>query len=586
MKDEPLNQQPADSRTSILTPFVVAIFCLAAIWLIGINLLSNWLNEAINLNPAIAEISNYAVPLLACIVIGLYLILRRRGAVARLAGFAILLVPIAFFTLVEPVFNGDGRMTRLQPRFFSTAKRLPTQSGDQPLEEASLSVDLKTTTRSDFSRFLGPNANGTIRNVRLLDWDGRSPEILWKQPIGKGWSGFAAVNGYAVTQEQRQDKECVTCYSIDTGEIVWINSTKRRHEDTMGMGKPGPRATPTIVDGNVYAVSATGVLDCLDGRDGSKIWSVDVPAMVGITQKVSVDSRGLEYTEEDSTLAWGRATSPLVVNDWVIVPVGGPADAPDTAVTMAAFDKSTGEVVWKGGNRNVAYGSPILATIGGTQQILLIAEDHAVGHDLETGRELWAFYREGNSNMAANCSQVTVISDSQLLFSKGYGLGGELVDVTVNSEGIWQAESVKKDPRILKTKLTSPVVFEGHLYSLSDGYLECVAIDGLKKKWKQRGRFENGQILLVRDRLLVHSETGTLILAEANPEEFVELGRLKTIKGICWNTLCLYGDQLLVRSDLEAACIRIPVEQVDAAGEPQTNRPLPRRSTVLSRVDR
>jgi len=58
--------------------------------------------------------------------------------------------------------------------------------------------------------------------------------------------------------------------------------------------------------------------------------------------------------------------------------------------------------------------------------------------------------------------------------------------------------------------------------------------------------------------LLVHSEDGTLYLVDATPAGFKEHGSVKTIEGVCWNTLCLYGKQLLVRSEREAACFELP----------------------------
>ena len=109
--------------------------------------------------------------------------------------------------------------------------------------------------------------------------------------------------------------------------------------------------------------------------------------------------------------------------------------------------------------------------------------------------------------------------------------------------------------------MTNPVIFQEHAYSLSDGYLECVRIDGLKRKWKRRPRFGNGQLLLVKDKLIIQSEFGTLHLVQANPDKFEELHSFKSIEGICWNTLCLHHDLLLVRSELEAACYRLPLLQ-------------------------
>ena len=479
---------------------------------------------------------------------------------------------LVLFAIFQPVYNGDAEIVRWENRFaksqhdWSVSATAETANADEAVLDDG--IDLSTTTLSDFPRFLGSSDNATVDGIELAPWDNQKPEQVWKQPIGLGWSGFAIVNGYAVTQEQRIEKECVTCYEVATGKLIWNYSVDRRHEDSMGMGKAGPRATPTIDGGRVYAVSGTGILDCLDGGTGELIWSADVPTIVGITQNESTNSAGLEYTEEASTLAWGRSGSPLIYKDLVIVPGGKmPVDSPDAeseakGATLIAFDKTTGDIVWKGGNRMIAYGSPMIRQVVGRDQILMTAEDHGVGHDPQTGVELWAFERDGQSNGGANCSEVTAISSDVLLFSKGYSAGGETVKVSHDdATDQWSVASIKKDPRILKTKLTSPVIYEGHLFSLSDGYLECVQIEGLQRKWKKRGRFGNGQLLLVGDKLIVHSEFGTLHLVAANPEKFVELGKIKTIDGICWNTLSLTGDLLLLRSDLEAACYRLPVAE-------------------------
>ncbi len=547
--------------------FLMFVVATAVLFLICFNLLSDWLNENHNVNPAMANIANLMVPVLTMLFCGGYLLLFRRGGWKTLIGVSLLIAPFAFFTLLQPVFGGDAQVVRWDYRFAtpSDVEKASSAHGDLTTP-AGNQIDLTTTTPFDFPRFLGSDNNGIVSGVTLASWDG-ALKPLWKQPIGKGWSGFAAVNGYAVTQEQLGANECVSCYEAETGKLAWRYSASRRHEDTMAMGKPGPRATPTIHQGRVYTMSATGVLDCLDGSDGSPIWDVDVPAIVGISQKTSTNSAGLKYTEEDSTMAWGRSTSPLIYKDMVIVPAGGlPKDDPNFDVekssTMIAFDRLTGEIVWRGGNRMVAYGSPALQQVLGQDQILLVGEDHAVGHDPETGEELWAFSRPGGSGSAANCSQITWLASDTLLFSKGYSMGGEIVRIAIDeTTQKWSATSVSKDPRILKTKMTNPVAYQDHLYALSDGYMECVQIEGLKRKWKRRQRFGNGQLLLAGDKLLVQSEFGTLHLLQANSEKFEELCSFESIKGICWNTLCLHHDLLLVRSDLEAACYRLPLEQ-------------------------
>ena len=115
-------------------------------------------------------------------------------------------------------------------------------------------IDLSSTTPGDFPQFLGPNRNLTLPETGLqFDWSQQLPRLVWKIPIGAGWSGFSAVNGYAVTMEQRGAEEITACYEIATGELVWANSVTARHETVIG--GVGPRSTPTIHAGRVYALA-------------------------------------------------------------------------------------------------------------------------------------------------------------------------------------------------------------------------------------------------------------------------------------------------------------------------------------------
>ena len=548
MKDEEPAAKSRQPRKMLIVTGIVSLLVFVLHWQ------AFYLNENIGLDPAIAWLVTIVMVAIGIIAWGFWALFWSKN---RILGLLIFSVPIGFFTLYYPNVTGDMAFRGFKPRFWSDAG-----SYVETTSETIAAIDVQTTSEFDFPQFLGPNRNARIDNVWLSDSWSDAPELLWQFDIGAGWSGFVVVNGYAITQEQRGTEECVTCYDAKSGELKWINRANRRHEDVAAMGKAGPRATPTVHEGLVYATSATGVLDCIDGGTGELVWSADVPRLVGIAQVMNTNSMGLEYSTEDSRMTWGRSMSPLISGDLVIVPAGGPNQIPEGSnptATMIAFDKKTGVEKWRGGNRMPSYGSPSLATIGGKQQILLVAENCVVGHDPDTGQELWSFDGPGNSNADANCSQVTLLNDedNRLLLSKGYGMGGELIQVTLSND-LWTATSLKKDIRILKTKLTNPVIFDGHAYSLSDGYLECTNIDSFSRVWKQRGRFGNGQILLVGDKLLVHSESGELFLVQATPNEYEELGSMDTIDGICWNTICLYGDLLLVRSEKEAACFRLP----------------------------
>src|SRR5438034_653041 len=150
-------------------------------------------------------------------------------------------------------------------------------SGDAEIvdREAGGQVDLSRIGDQDFPQFLGPRRLGVVPNARLArDWNKTPARLLWRKPVGPGWSGFAVVGDYALTQEQRGNEECTVCYRLADGARVWMHADRARFNSSMGGS--GPRATPTIADGRVYTVGATGIFNCLDGATGKPIWTVNI----------------------------------------------------------------------------------------------------------------------------------------------------------------------------------------------------------------------------------------------------------------------------------------------------------------------
>lgn len=467
---------------------------------------------------------------------------------------AIFLVPYTALRVFNPVFGGDMTIVGWQP-IWEAPREIPKADEETSAGLADLTIEAET----DFPQFLGPNRNGIIQTKVPVDLAGIGPEsITWKIPMGPGWSGFVARNGFAVTMEQRQDQECVTCYQISDGKLIWIYQHKARHQDALNLGHVGPRSTPTIHNGMVYAVGANGNFVCLKGTNGSIVWQVDLNNLLGLKLKQTSSGKFATQAEDQSALEWGRSGSPLIHGDCVIVPGGGPKGGPN--ITLIAFDLLTGDVKWQGGKEMIGYGSPSLQTVDGTPQILMMAESKGMSFDPATGDVLWTVNRPGNSSGEANTSQMTAITDNTVLLSKGYNDGGgTLLEVNRKADE-WEVKELWTSPRVLKTKLTSPVIKDGHAYSICNGFLECARLSDGKRIWKHRGRLGHGQLLLVNDTLVVHSEFGELFIVDATPDGYKEIANVKTVDGICWNVLCLAGDKLLVRSDQEAACLQLTMD--------------------------
>ncbi len=473
----------------------------------------------------------------------------------RLMSLTALLIAGGLYFSVFEIAGFTGNMLPIF-RLRSWALQKVAPVGDLP-KAAGNTVDLTTTTPEDFCQFLGPNRDEAIENVKLArNWDTHPPKLLWKQPIGDGrdagWSGFSIVNGYAVTLEQRDDEELVTCYEVKTGKLQWQHGHKARY--SFFIAGTGPRSTPTIHKGKVYALGATGVLFCLDGSNGKEIWKKDLLQEVGITAD-----------NEKKDLPFGRSNSPLIVNNLVVIPGGGITGG--KCVSLIAYNKDTGEKVWTGGDQQISYASPTLATLAGVEQILTVNEATVSGHDPASGKVLWQFEWPGTSNAEANCSNAVPVDSDKVFISKGYGRGSALWQIVRvgKSRGHHEPREIWNKKNLLRTKFTNVAIRNDLVYGLSDGLrLDCVELETGTKKWSLRGDFGDGQMLRVGDLLLILSEDGHVSLVDPTSEGGKILGSVKALDGITWNNLALYGPYLLVRNGSHAACYELPLEKAGA----------------------
>ncbi|MGK0187675.1 MAG: outer membrane protein assembly factor BamB [Verrucomicrobiales bacterium] len=415
-------------------------------------------------------------------------------------------------------------------------------SGLAPQNEAEIDDWVPAGVYQDFPGYLGADRTGIVRGVTLeTDWEANPPEELWRIPMGLGWSGFAVKGRYAITQEQRDDQELVTCYNFATGEAIWAHRNTARFSE--GMGGDGPRATPQIEGNLVYALGATGILDCLELATGKLVWSRQV----------------LEENSAENPM-YGKSGSPLMTGAHVVV-TGG-----NSGPLLIAYDKLTGEPAWTNGSDAAGFASPVLVTLAGRSQIVSVNAKSVTGHDPDSGDEIWRWQWPGSMPKPA---QPQIIDGEQVLLTASYGLGCHLLhirpaDVDASKctvEVIWESNR-------LKTKFSNACVYKGFAYGLDEGRFACISLEDGERQWKD-GRYGYGQNLLVGDVFLVQAERGNVILVNANPEKHEELATLEALASNTksWNTPTLAGSYLLVRNDVEAACYRLPVKDSKKSAE-------------------
>ena len=294
----------------------------------------------------------------------------------------------------------------------------------------------------------------------------------------------------------------------------------------------GPRATPTIAEGRVFAMGATGILNAFDLRTGRRLWSHQV------------------VEENEATLpGWGQACSPLVLDGRVIVSTGG-----ENGRSLVAYDAASGERIWAGGRDRSSYSSPRLVTLLGRPQVVVFNEGTVAGHDPATGAVLWeqAFPKE-----QPNVAPPLPLPGDRLLVSAGYGIGSKVFAFAGQDDGTAAPSLVWESPR-LKSKFANLILHEGFVYGLDDGVLTCLDPATGERRWKG-GRYGHGQLLLVAGLLLVQTEEGEIVLVEPTPEAHRELTRFPVLDGKTWNPPALSGARLLVRNDREAALYDLPV---------------------------
>jgi outer membrane protein assembly factor BamB len=406
-------------------------------------------------------------------------------------------------------------------------------AADQTPAKVSLSV-------GDFPQFLGPDRSGVLTGIPLhRDWDHSPPKVLWSQPIGLGWSAFAISGRHAITQEQRRQDELTVCYELETGHALWAHTNHVRFSEALG--GDGPRATPTIHQGRVYAMGGSGLLDCLEEATGRLIWSRDVLRENSL-----------------SNLTWGKSCSPLLVHDRVVVTGGEQREK-----TLLAYDAATGSPVWQAGRDRASYCSPMLASLSGQEQILMVNGHSVTGHEPHTGEILWEYPWPDEF---AKVTQPLVVDTNRVFIAAGYGVGCVMLKIDRSAAGTWSAVALWKN-RNLKPKFTN-LVRQGHcVYGLDDGVLTCVNLEQGTREWKE-GRYGHGQILLVDGLLLIQAESGDVALVEISLEKPRERARFPALRGKTWNNPVLVHDLLLVRNDQQAACYRLPLNAPQPESSP------------------
>ena len=401
-------------------------------------------------------------------------------------------------------------------------------------------VLLSDLRAADWPQYRGPLGDGkSAETIESFDWTVSGPEVVWKAPTNLGFSSFAIADGRAFTLVVRDSVETLVALDATTGRELWnanLGDSDYGH-DGGNAGAPGnrggdgPRSTPSTDGKHVFVYDSHLVLTCFDNK-GNQKWKRDILS---------------EFAGRN--LKWLNASSPLLHGGVIYVGGGGPGES------FLAFEKDSGELIWKSGDELITHATPHLLSTDNTKQVVFFTQSGLVSLNAGTGDELWRTEFPFSVSTAAS-----PVSEGSLVYcSAGYGVGAGLFQIN----GSQQAEELWFKSNELMNHWSTPVVHEGHLYGIFEfkkygkAPLQCVELATGKIKWAERG-FGPGNCILVGKKLVVLSDAGELVIASANPDQYKELGRAKVITGKCWSTPAFSNGRIFIRSTEEAACIKVP----------------------------
>jgi len=429
----------------------------------------------------------------------------------------------------------------------------------------ALALCLATTVAraDDWPQWLGAQRDSVWRETGIVEkFPAEGPKIRWRTPIGGGYSGPAVAEGrvYLLDRQLAKDAknpanafsrgeipgtERVLCLNEADGKILWAHEYDCPYTVSYAAG---PRTTPTVSGGKVYALGAEGNLCCLDAATGKEIWARDFKK---------------DFTIK--TPMWGFAGHPLVDGQKLICLVGGEGSV------AVAFDKDTGKELWRAlSATEPGYAPPTIIEAGGRRQLILWHPQALNSLDPETGKVFWSEPGKANAGMTIPTPRQL----GNLLFVTSFYNGSVMMRLDPKepvATKIWQSKKPsEKETDALHSVMSTPFLEDGYIYgTCSYGQLRCLKADTGERVWETFAattgkpvRWGNAFLVKNADRFFLFNENGDLIIAHLTPKGYEEISRTHLLDPInrdpgrlvVWSHPAFANRCVYARNDEEIIC--------------------------------
>lgn len=368
----------------------------------------------------------------------------------------------------------------------------------------------------DWYQWRGPNRDGISSETGWsTQWPGGKPKIAWSQSVGTGFSSIVTGGDRAFTIGHQDGKDVIVCISVSDGSEVWRYSYEAALDDRDFEG--GPTSTPTIDGDHLYVLSRGGDLFCLRCTHGELIWHLQ------IADATEVRLPG-----------WGFSASPVVVGDRLLVNVGE---------SGAAVNKHDGTLLWSSADRESGYATPVLVANTQSATAIFASSRAYIGVDIVSGEKLWSerWLTSFNCNAAD-----PILRGDQMFLSSGYNRGSALYQfVDGQPQVVWKTKE-------MQNQLQTSILFQGYLYGIdgdmdAGARLKCLDWETGEVAWSVDD-LSPGGMTLANGKLILITESGELIIADATSEGWNPIARGQVIEGKCRSVPVLSGGRIYCRS--------------------------------------
>jgi outer membrane protein assembly factor BamB len=385
-----------------------------------------------------------------------------------------------------------------------------------------------TGEETDWPQFLGPHRDGTSPDRGLVRaWLDRGLAIRWRVPVGEGYSGVTVQAGRVYSMDSAAGAEHIFALDAGDGRQLWRVRTGPSPGDVYG--GLGPRVTPAADGDAVFTVTGEGHFVALEAASGRTLW-----------RRSLRDELGWQRPAE------GTSSSPLVADGRIYVLNGGSGGR-----ALLALDRRTGKTLWTAQDDRISYSSAIRWDHAGVPQALFLMGSTLFSVDPASGRLLWR--HPWKTHDFVNVATPLPTPEGRVFISSGYDQGAALLEVRKRNDGSLEAVEVWRT-REMRNHFNNSVYSRGAFYGFDNAFLK--AIDGATGRalWSERG-FGQGSLVVVGDHLLILSEEGELVLADAAAAALTVRARLQVLTGRCWTPPSVARGSIYLRSASEIVAL-------------------------------